>query len=176
MVQFSEIIPYMDGVRNQLLEVLDSFGPDEKDLREVKEGWSVTEVIDHLGKIEAMIQYQLGKALVAEPILPSEPLSEKKTDVMDIVKESGIIEKKLESPAPARPSGQLSYEQAINKLNEIRAVSKQIIHQLGERNTNDLKYPHPAGFELNANQWAHFIAYHEIRHIGQLQRIRKANQ
>ena len=36
MVQFNEIIPYMDGVRNQLLDVLDSFGPDEKELREVE--------------------------------------------------------------------------------------------------------------------------------------------
>lgn len=176
MVQFNEIIPYMDGVRSQLLEVLDSFGPDEKGLREVENGWSVTEIVEHLGKIEGMIQHQLKQALAAEPILPSEPLHEKKTDVMDIVKESGLIGTKIEAPALARPSGQLSYEQAIDKLIQIRAESKQMIPKLAERNTNDLKFPHPFGFELNANQWAHFIAIHEIRHIGQLQRIRKANE
>ena len=176
MVQFNEIIPYMDGVRNQLLEVLDSFGPNEKELKEVESGWNVTEIVEHLGKIEGMIQHQLKQALATEPIMPSEPLHEKKTDVMDIVKESGLIDKKMEAPALAKPSGQLSYDQALDQLNEIREESKKIIHQLAERNTNDLKFPHPVGFELNANQWAHFIAIHEIRHIGQLQRIRKAHQ
>lgn len=176
MVQFNEIIPYMDGVRSQLFEVLDSFGPDEKGLREVEDGWSVTEIVEHLGKIEGMIQHQLKQAIAAEPILPSEPLHEKKTDVMDIVKETGLIDTKIEAPALARPSGQLSYEQAMDKLIQIRAESKKIIPKLAERNTNDLKFPHPSGFELNANQWAHFIAIHEIRHIGQLQRIRKANE
>ncbi|MEF7439998.1 hypothetical protein V4V36_04150 [Paenibacillus lautus] len=51
----------------------------------------------------------------------------------------------------------------MDKLNRVRETTKQIITKLAERNTNDLHDPHPYGFELNAEQWAHFIAIHETR-------------
>ncbi|MWV44163.1 DinB family protein [Paenibacillus sp. HJL G12] len=176
MVKFQDIIPYMDQVRTQLMNVLNSFGPDEKELREKPEGWSVTEVVEHLGKLEGVIQYQIKQMLGKEPVLPSEPLDEKKTDVMDILKSSGIIGVKIEAPAPTRPTGTNTYEQAVEKLNEVRSATKALIPELAKRNTNELVYPHPFGFELNAAQWAHFIAIHESTHIHQLQRIREANR
>jgi|GEM_PF-6801055 len=61
-------------------------------------------------------------------------------------------------------------------LNRVRETTNQIITKLAERNTNDLHDPHPYGFELNAAQWAHFIAIHETLPIRQLGRIREANQ
>ncbi|MEC0238656.1 DinB family protein [Paenibacillus dokdonensis] len=176
MVKYQDIIPYMDQVRAQFMQVLNSFGPEEKQLREKPDGWNVTEVVEHLGKLEGVLQYQIKQMLAKEPVLPSEPLDEKKTDVMDIVKSSGIIGAKIEAPAPTRPSGTLSYEEAIEKLNEVRSATKALIPKLAERNTDELLYPHPFGFELNASQWAHFIAIHETTHIRQLQRIREANQ
>ncbi|GAB6989285.1 DinB family protein [Paenibacillus pini] len=175
MVKFQDIIPYMDNVRQQLMNVLDSFGPEEKELREKPEGWTVTEVVEHISKLEGMILYQLKNAMLTEFIGPSEPLDEKKTDVMDILKSSGIIGQKIEAPEQARPSGTISYEEAIQKLEDMRAATKAFLPKLTERNTNELLFPHPFGFELNANQWAHFIAIHESTHIRQLQRIREAN-
>ncbi|WP_228468973.1 DinB family protein [Paenibacillus lautus] len=74
------------------------------------------------------------------------------------------------------PTGILSYDETMDKLNRVRETTKQIITKLDERNTNDLHDPHPYGFELNAEQWAHFIAIHETLHIRQLGRIREANQ
>lgn len=176
MVKFQDIVPFMDQVRQKLLMVLGSFGPDEKDLREVPDGWSVTEVVEHLGKLEGLIQYQLRQMLEKEPLLPSEPWDEKLTDVSEVLQSSGIIGKKIEAPEPAVPSGTLSYEEAMEKLNQVRETTNKIIAKLAERNTNDLRYPHPFGFEMNANQWAHFIAIHETLHIRQLERIREANK
>lgn len=176
MVKFEDIVPYMDQVRAQLNQVLNSFGPEEKGIREVADGWNVTEVVEHLGKLEGVIQYQIKQMLRTDPILPSEPLDEKKTDVMDILKNSGIIGVKIEAPAPTRPTGTLTYEEALRKLDEVRAATKTLIPELVKRNTNELVYTHPFGFELNAAQWAHFIAIHESTHIRQLQRIREANQ
>ncbi|MGG3279862.1 DinB family protein [Paenibacillus solani] len=73
------------------------------------------------------------------------------------------------------PSGILPYDEAVEKLNQVRDTTKQLITKLVERNTNELRFPHPYGFELNAAQWAHFIAIHEASHIKQLGRIREAN-
>lgn len=175
MVKFQDINPYMDKVRQDLMRVLNSFGSDEKELREKPDGWNVTEVVEHLGKLEGVIQYQLNQVLKKEPILASEPLDEKTTDVMNILQSSGIIGEKIEAPEMTRPSGTISYEEAITKLDEVRAATKALILKLAERNTNDLLFPHPFGFEMNANQWAHFIAIHETLHINQIKRIREAN-
>ncbi|OZB98409.1 DinB family protein [Paenibacillus sp. XY044] len=175
MVKFQDIIPYMDNVRQQLIEVLDAFGSGEKNLREMPEGWSVTEVVEHLGRLERMIQFQLKKAIQAKPVLPSEPMEKKMTDVAAVLHGSGIVGQKFEAPEPARPTG-LSYEEAIHRLDEVRAATKALITQLAERNTNDLLFPHPFGFSMNAAQWAHFIAIHETLHIEQLTRIREANR
>lgn len=176
MVKFQDIVPYMDQVRQKLTKVLESFGPDEMGLREVPNGWSVTEIVEHLGKLEIMIQYQLKQMLEREPVQPSEPLEEKVTDVSEILSSSGIIGKKIKAPEQAMPSGMLTYEEAMDKLNRVRETTKQIITKLAERNTNDLHDPHPYGFKLNAAQWAHFIAIHETLHIRQLGRIREENQ
>lgn len=176
MVKFQDIVPYMDQVRQKLTKVLESFSPDDKGLREVPNGWSVTEIVEHLGKLETMIQYQLKQMLEREPVQPSEPLEEKVTDVSEILSTSGIIGKKIKAPEQAMPTGVLSYDEAMDKLNRVRETTKQIITKLAERNTNDLHDPHPYGFELNAAQWAHFIAIHETLHIRQLGRIREANQ
>ncbi|NMO97648.1 DinB family protein [Paenibacillus lemnae] len=176
MVKFQDIHPFMDQVRQKLLNVLASFGADEKDLREHAGGWSVTEVVEHLGKLEGMIQYQLQRLLAQEPVMASEPLDQKVTDVQDVLQTSGIGTKKINAPEPSVPSGRLSYEEAMDQLNQVRFQTKEVIDQLENRNTNDLKFPHPSGFELNANQWAHFIAIHETRHIQQLTRIREANR
>ncbi|OAB40308.1 DinB family protein [Paenibacillus antarcticus] len=175
MVKFQDIVPYMDNVRQQLMVVLDSFGSNERELREKPEGWNVIEVVEHLGKLEGMIQYQLKRILQTEPELPSEPLDEKITDVMAILKSSGIIGQKIDAPVPTKPSGSISYDEAINKLDEVRSVTKELIVKLAERNTNDLLFPHPFGFEMNATQWAHFIAIHELTHVNQIKRIREAN-
>lgn len=176
MVKFQDIVPYMDNVRQELMNVLNTFGPDEKELREMPEGWSVTEVVEHLGKLEGMIQYQLGQVLKQEPVKRSEPLNEKTTDVMAIIQASGIIGKKIEAPEHAKPTDQMTYEEALMKLDEVRATTKVLISRLAERNTNELLFPHPSGFEMNAAQWAHFIAIHETSHIKQLIRIREANR
>ncbi|MCY9592523.1 DinB family protein [Paenibacillus chitinolyticus] len=176
MVTFKDIVPYMDNVRRQLTEVLNSFGPDEKQLREKPDGWNVTEVVEHLAKLEGMILYQLKQVVGQTPAGPSEPLDEKATDVMGILQASGIIGRKIEAPDPARPTGASSYEEALQMLDEVRAATKALIPKLAERNTNDLLFPHPAGFEMNAAQWAHFIAIHETVHVNQLKRIRAANR
>jgi len=175
MVKFQDIVPYMDEVREKLMKALDTFGENEKGLREYPSGWSVTEVVEHLGKLEKMIQYQLKQMLDREPVLPSEAVEQKETDVSEILSTSGIIGKKINAPEQAMPSGILSYDEAIEKLNEVRDTTKQLIRKLAERNTNELRFPHPYGFELNAAQWAHFIAIHEASHIKQLGRIREAN-
>lgn len=175
MVNFPDIVPYMDNVRQQLMSILDTFGEDEKELRENPDGWSVTEVVEHLSKLEGLILYQLQQILNKEPIQPSEPLDKKTTDVMTILQNNGIIDKKINAPEAARPSGTISYQEALSKLNEVRNATKALIPKLAERNTNDLLFPHPSGFNMNATQWAHFIAIHETRHISQLKRIRQAH-
>ncbi len=61
------------------------------------------------------------------------------------------------------------------KLNEVRTETKALILKLAERNTNDLLFPHPFGFDMNAMQWVHFIDIHEMTHVNQIRRIREAN-
>ncbi|MVO99457.1 DinB family protein [Paenibacillus lutrae] len=176
MVKFQDINPFMDKVRQDLMNVLHSFGPDEKQLREQPDGWTVTEVVEHLSKLEGIILYQLTQVVGKEPAGPSEAPEDKVTDVMEILQNNGVIGKKIDAPEPSRPTGTLSYEEALQKLEEVRAKTKAFIPKLAERNTNDLLFPHPLGFELNAAQWAHFIAIHETAHVRQLQRIREANR
>ncbi|SEG68817.1 DinB family protein [Paenibacillus sp. UNC499MF] len=172
---FSELEPFLDKKRRELLAALDAFGPEERHLSEYEGGWNPAQIIEHLSIVEEQVIAEIGRLLSGEAVRPSEPEDRKRVDVMALFEQKGLLGTPKTSPPSAFPTGKVAYEDGLERLAEVRGRLKALLPLLAARETNSLVSRHPLGVELNACQWLQFSAVHEWGHIHQLKRIRKVH-
>jgi len=169
----AELEPLLDRERENVMEALAAFEPQERELDPPDGGWNVVKVIEHVGMIEAWVAHKLRKLLDSEEPRPAEPVEDKVTDMIYLMKENGLFGVKIEAPERAQPTGTIGYEEGLARLKAVREQLKAMLPELASRETNSLQSWHPLGFNLNPCQWAHFAAVHESMHLRQLRRIRE---
>jgi hypothetical protein len=174
-LSFSELGSFLQRKREELLKVLDEFNEEEYELRETVQGWTVTEVVEHIGKVEGLVLNQVKHMLEHAPWTPAENEAEKLVDIHELFREKGLLGTRKSSPEAALPTGLIAYPEVLIQLTELRQRLEQQLPVLADRGTNGIVAVHPLGVELNVCQWVLFSAYHEWAHIHQLKRIRAAN-
>ncbi|WP_409340723.1 DinB family protein [Paenibacillus sp. MBLB4367] len=175
MIAFHELEAYLDRKRADLLEALQTFGVHERGATEQEGGWTIVQIVEHLGLVERGVIREVSTLLDSSPANPDSSPESKRTDMIGLFKAKGIIGRKNESPLWALPKGAMEYGQALERLSDIRSELKRFLPELASRETNSLVSMHPYGVELNVCQWLHFAAVHEAGHVLQVKRIRAAN-
>lgn len=176
-ITFTELEDFIDLKRHELLSVVQQFGSHEHDAKEYPEGWSVSEVIEHLVLVEQQIVNAVEKMLRSHPHQPSEPASEKEVDIIPLFRSKGLLGTKKVAPQLVRPTNHVPLAESLEKLNEIRQQLKSYLPEIAERETNSIIAHHSfVNIDLNVCQWIHFVAVHEWTHIHQLKRIREASK
>jgi hypothetical protein len=141
-------------------------------LRETADGWTPSEIVEHLVKVENAVVRQVRELLASAPPLPAEPAGEKTVDITEPFRERGLLGTKKKTFPSLEPTGSIPYDECLQQLADARMRLKSLLPQLASRETNSLLAPHPLGLTLNACQWVLFSAFHEWGHIHQLKRIR----
>ncbi|MFC9775259.1 DinB family protein [Paenibacillus chitinolyticus] len=172
---FSELEPFLDKKRRELLAALDAFGPEERHLAEYEGGWNPVQIVEHLSIVEEQVIAEIGRLLNGEAVRPSEPEERKLVDITALFEQKGLLSSPKKSPPSAFPTGKVAYEDGLERLAEVRGNLRAFLPLLAARETNRLVSRHPLGVELNACQWLQFSAFHEWGHIHQLKRIRQAH-
>lgn len=176
MITFIELEAFIDQKRQELLTTVQQFSSHEHGAKEYPEGWSISEVIEHLVLVEQQILDTVEKMLHSHPQQPSEPIAEKTVDIIPLFRSKGLLGTKKEAPQFVRPANHLSLAEGLEKLTEVRQQLKSYLPELAERETNSIIAHHTfLAIDLNVCQWIHFAAVHEWAHIHQLNRIRKAS-
>jgi hypothetical protein len=164
----------MDYVEEKRKELLQSFASETRD-RLISHastgGWSVAEILDHLGIVESgvarLIAKRAGRAREAglgeekstASVLPSFDQHRAKLDGM-----------KMESPETVKPRANVDLNEALQGLETSRESLRTAVATANGLSLSEIKHTHPLLGELDLYQWLIFLGQHEVRHKKQIER------
>ena len=135
--------------------------------------WSVAEVIEHLGIVEARV------VMFLSPLIQTAPTLDGPEDVggTPIVR-ARLRDRttRIEAPAPIQPSGTMSAETAWATLEDTRVKLLAMLDaaESERRNLAHVTRPHPVLGLLDGYQWIAAVGGHEERHTLQILEIADA--
>jgi hypothetical protein len=169
--RLAETMDYVEEKRKELLQSFASETWDSLTSHPSKGGWSVAEILDHLGIVESgvarLIAKRAGRAKEAglgeeksmESVLPSFDQHRAKLDGM-----------KMESPETVKPRANVNLKDAVEGLETSRESLRTAVLTADGLSLGEIKHTHPFLGELDLYQWVIFIGQHELRHKKQIER------
>jgi len=133
-------------------------------------GWSAFEVLEHISRVDrsvARVTERLATQGEADPTCRAPETGERQWEAT-ILKRAGA--RPFPAPPSVMPKGETTRPEIMVALEQSRAQIEAILPRLRKLDTDRLLFPHPLGFDLNALQWVDLAAWHETRHVVQLQR------
>lgn len=166
-----EIYQTIDKTRAKLIETVSVVSDEKGKARGNGEGWSVAEIVEHLGIVEDGITRIINK------MLENAEKDGKKSDgtfnpPLSLVKYAETANgQKYQAPERIHPQGFQSLEKSLAKLSENRTVLRTLQTRIESVDSTEPKFPHPSFGNLNLYEWLAFIGLHEFRHLQQIKRI-----
>lgn len=173
--RFVELLTHLDTHRAALLAALECVPEGARDRRPGPTAWSVAEVLEHLGIVEAritgLIQKQVADARASGLRVESETSSVLGTFDVDQLLDRSL---RIVAGDVMRPTGQIAWAEAWSRLEAQRAGLRQVVVGADGLAIGDLSAPHARLGQLNLYQWVLFIGAHEGRHALQIREIGRA--
>lgn len=157
---------YNRKFREELWEVIESL-TDEQINRVVEEGkWTIGQVLEHLYLTERNVVRSFSEA---QQITEENPVKVRKVHLTE------DRSQKINAPKFLVPSSeQQTLEQLKEKLKKSRESLENFMKDTSENDLNGKYMPHPFFDKLTLTQWVEFLAYHEKRHIAQIEELKEA--
>ena len=168
----AEIYEAIDGTRIHLKRRLAELTDEQKSTRADENGWSVAEIVEHLGTVENGV-VRIGLKLLSEAensgALSSDGIFDPPISFVEQAR--SIKDKKLQAPERVHPKGVQSLEESYAKLDENRRALAELRPRIETTDVSAPKFPHPFFGNLNLYQWLAVVAMHEARHLRQIETI-----
>ncbi|MCA1592958.1 MAG: DinB family protein [Acidobacteria bacterium] len=169
----AEIYDSIDGTRTQIYRSVEGLSAEQERFRPAPGVWSIAEIVEHLSMIEKQLMHLFGmmtkKAEDAgasrDESRPFAPVS------LDEFAERASAQK-YTAPETARPTGNVTIAESLERLRESRAALQALRPRLEKIDGVGLQYPHPYWGPLNLYQWLAFVGAHEERHLRQLEAVK----
>lgn len=164
------------AIRQKLLALIASAEPSNLNRLPVGEKWTVTNVVEHIGIVEA------SAFRVCRKLLGKAEADGKAGDGMittsDLFAEKGkeLFKIKVEAPAIVQPKCEMTIGEALERLVSNREDLMGLLRLFKSHNSSDYHFPHPFLGDLSAGEWLVLIGGHETRHIRQIDAILKKLQ
>lgn len=170
--RLTELREFVDAQRSALLSAASLVPPERWTERPAPGRWSITELFEHLYKVEYG-SARLVEKRALEARAAAHPAETETTSMLGALDGTGLTDRSRKMAAPERvaPTGGWTREQALESL----AVSHAKLHD-GFRAAEGLALrtvmaPHPRLGEIDLYQWILFIGQHEQRHVPQVGEI-----
>lgn len=169
--RLAETMDYVEEKRKELLQSFTGVPGDHLTSRPATGGWSVAEILDHLGIVESSVarliikragrarEAGLGDEKSTESVLPSFDAYRARLDSM-----------KLESPETVKPRADIDIEEALQGLGTSRESLRAAVATADGLSLSEIKHTHPILGEIDLYQWLIFVGQHEARHKKQIER------
>lgn len=159
--------------RAALRSAVDSVPAAMRDQKPAPDRWSVAEVLEHLGLVEARVVMAFG------PLLQNAPTRDGDTTTGATAIDRGRMrdrENKIVAPPPIQPTGSVSAEDAWATLQDTRVKLLAMLDavEAERRDLAQVSRPHPVLGPLDGYQWVAAIGGHEERHTLQIHEIAAA--
>lgn len=158
----------MVAVRERILSVIAGKSDAELKRPPLDGGWSALEVLDHIRTAES----QLGKAL--RKLQKGEPVRIPRLAYFyRLPMALAFSPIKIKAPKPVRPKplAELVTKDVIDGLHTSRGALLAYVDEIGEEAFAKLMVPHFLLGRFTGVDWLRFIAGHEKRHLGQVERV-----
>lgn len=159
-------LEYNRKVREELWGVIEGLTDDQIN-RVVEEGkWTIGQVLEHLYLTEKNVVQSFSEA---KQITEENPVKLRKVHL------TTDRTQRVNAPKFLVPSSrQQTLEQLKEKLKQSRENLENFMKDTSEDHLNGKYMPHPFFEKLTLTQWVEFLAYHEKRHIAQIEELKEA--
>ena len=170
----NDIYDANDAARKRFLETITDVKPDEAELRPDGEKWSIKEITEHLSMVE------FGAGRICAKLLEAAKADGKASDgSFGLPEEFGqksaqIATMKVDAPQRVQPTGEVSIEESLQRLNAGRELVNMMRDDLSSYDLSTHKFPHPFFGDLTAAEWLVVLGGHEARHTKQIERVLSA--
>jgi uncharacterized damage-inducible protein DinB len=171
--RLAELSEHLAHQRRTLLDVAASVPTESWQSRPSDgESWSVSEVLEHLYRVErgaaAVLAKRIGQAREA-----GHPAERETTSVLGTLDEFRVseLDRKLVAPEIVRPTENPDRETAERLLAESRSALERAMASGDGLALGAIKHTHLRFGELDLYQWLLFVAEHEKRHTAQLREV-----
>lgn len=170
--RLAELSEHLAHQRRVLLDVASGVPSEQWQARPAEDSWSVSEVFEHLSRVErgaaAVLTKRIAKAREAGH--PAETESSSVLGTLDEFRVSDL-DRKLVAPELVRPTENPDRETAERMLADSRAALDAAIASGDGLALGSIRHTHLRFGELDLYQWLLFVAEHEKRHTAQLREI-----
>ena len=169
-----EVLAALRTVRARLLTDLERFDDAQFFATPSRGGWGAAHVAEHLARVEGRIQQGARRAIEhGSDVRPTwyDPLLKLplRAGVVEFVRVRTV---KGADPLDDGGLGSVTRPQLMERLAAVRAATVALLEQTRERDLGRIYLRHPLFGAFAVREFLHWVAWHEDRHRGQLERIR----
>lgn len=164
-----EITAYLSRIRADLARVVDASTAAAFDRRPGGGGWSGTEILQHLGKVEGSTA-KLLEGLFAKALADGAGAVQSAQSWIHSLDQYAIPlrTERVKAPERVAPDASATFSASWSSLQAARTRILAAVRTVDGRDLSALTAPHPLFGPLNAYQWILAIGQHEERHLTQL--------
>jgi uncharacterized damage-inducible protein DinB len=168
-----ELLRHLDATRVTLYTTVDAVPGSIRETRPAPDRWSVTEVLEHLARVEEQLTRLLTMKLseartngLLEPELET-------SSVVVTLDRAHVLDRGRRVMTSDRllPRGEMDSEAARAALDRSRAALRELVTAYDGLSLVAFTFPHPVLGVINGYQWLAFIGMHEVRHANQIREI-----
>ena len=171
----TEIFDVIDKTRSRIYERLENLSEEQQGLRASADGWSVSEIVEHLSILETQLSKMMEMMLAkAESRARQEGTNAQPQPMQPFTLDQFIersVKEKYQAPETVRPGGGVPISKALERLRESRAGLRRLQPRIEATDLSGAQYPHPVFGPLNLYQWLALIGMHEARHLRQIESL-----
>jgi hypothetical protein len=173
--RITELLGHLDRHRDALREAVETVPVEARERRPEPTRWSVAEILEHLGIVEARIALLLASRIEAGRAEGLRRESEV-TPVLGTLSVEPLLDRsrRLVSGDASLPSGSIDAATAWVRLEQERIRLRQVVMAADGLALGELTAPHARLGPLNLYQWLIFLGAHEGRHALQIREVGEA--
>jgi hypothetical protein len=165
----AKVVKLLKDSHQQTLDLMAGLTEEQLKFKPAPEKWSVLEVAEHISLAEGALFTGVERALANKPNPDWETKTKGKTEFLERV----MVSRDRKATESIVPTGKLSRDEVIAKLNAARAKTLKFAEETQEPlKSHTADHPFPVFNTLNAYQWLIYIPLHNIRHNKQIEEVK----
>ncbi|MFN0279500.1 MAG: DinB family protein [Pyrinomonadaceae bacterium] len=167
----ADIYSANEKARAELIAALNSVSTQEAAALPDGEKWTIEQIAEHLSMVD------FGISRICSKLLENARKEGKQSDgtlniSADFNEKSAVIDEvKIEAPERVQPTGNVTINEALEKLKANREAFDAMRADLEKFDVSGPKFPHPYFGEITAAEWLIVAGGHEHRHTKQIERL-----
>lgn len=166
-----EIYTANDEAREVLKALLGEISDEEAGRLADGERWTVAQIVEHIVTVNDGV-FRICRKLLGKAKEAGTPAS-KTLNVSDAFLDRSVEvhQVKLQAPERVHPTGSVTVEESLAKLDENRRQMDELRPLFAEFDGDTAKFPHPYFGEISAVEWLIMAGGHEARHTNQIRNV-----